>query len=69
VVVTASEAEHVPAAPIDGPVDPTGAGDTFWVSYLVARSQGAAPIEAARHATELTSTFLAERRTTGIWRV
>ncbi len=67
-VVTASEAEHVPAVPIDGPVDPTGAGDTFWVSYLVARSHGAAPVEAARGATELTSRFLAERRTPGVWR-
>jgi sugar/nucleoside kinase (ribokinase family) len=69
VVVTASDAEHVPAAPIDGgPVDPTGAGDTFWVSYLVARSQGAAPVEAARRATLVTSDFLASRHEAGAWR-
>lgn len=68
VVVTASDAEHVPAAPLDNAVDPTGAGDTFWVSYLVARSEGAMPVEAARHASELTSAFLASRHETGAWR-
>lgn len=61
VVVTAERAEHVPAIPIDGPVDPTGAGDTFWVAYLVARSEGALPVEAARSASETTSTILASR--------
>ena len=68
VVVTASDAEHVPATPIDGPVDPTGAGDTFWVSYLVGRSQGAAPVEAARRANEVTGAFLATRHEDGDWR-
>ena len=67
VVVTAADAEHVPAEPV-GDVDPTGAGDTFWVSYLVARSQGASPIEAARSATELTAAFLSRRHDGGAWR-
>jgi len=67
-VVTAADAEHVPATPIDGPVDPTGAGDTFWVSYLIARSEGASPVEAARRATALTSAFLARRHEEGAWR-
>ena len=58
-VVTEEVAEHVPATPIDGPVDPTGAGDTFWVAYLVARSSGAEPVEAARSASEKTSAILA----------
>ena len=68
VVVTAADEEHVPALPIDVPVDPTGAGDTFWVAYLVARSQGAAPVEAARTATDLTTSFLASRHEHGVWR-
>ena len=68
VVVTAADDEFVPAQPVDGSVDPTGAGDTFWVSYLVARSQGATPVEAARSATELTASFLASRHAAGIWR-
>lgn len=60
-VVTADRAQHVAATPIDEPVDPTGAGDTFWVSYLVSRSEGADPIEAARHASETTAAILAAR--------
>lgn len=58
-VVTADRADHVPATPIEGPVDPTGAGDMFWVAYLVARADGAAPVEAARRASEITSALLA----------
>jgi sugar/nucleoside kinase (ribokinase family) len=58
-VVTAERAEHIAATPIDGPVDPTGAGDTFWVAYLVARSNGALPVEAAHTASETTSAILA----------
>jgi 2-dehydro-3-deoxygluconokinase len=57
-VVTAESAEHIPAVPIDEPVDPTGAGDTFWVAYLVARSNGALPVEAARAASETTAAIL-----------
>lgn len=68
VVVTAADAERVPAMEIDGPIDPTGAGDTFWVSYLVARSQGASPVEAAREATTITGRFLATRHEEGDWR-
>lgn len=58
-IVTAESAEHIPAVPIDEPVDPTGAGDTFWVAYLVARSNGALPVEAAHTAAETTSAILA----------
>jgi sugar/nucleoside kinase (ribokinase family) len=68
VVITASHEEHVPAVELDGPVDPTGAGDTFWVAYLVARSQGALPVEAARAAAELTARFLSARHEAGAWR-
>jgi len=68
VVITAADEEHVPAVEVDGPVDPTGAGDTFWVSYLVGRSQGVLPVEAARAAAEVTSTFLATRHEAGAWR-
>lgn len=67
-VVTASDAEHVPATPIEGPIDPTGAGDMFWVSYLVARSEGATPVEAARRASELTSAALQALDPAGDWR-
>ncbi len=59
VVVTASVTAHVPAEPVDGPVDPTGAGDAFWIAYLMARRDGAEPVEAARAATSTTSRMLA----------
>lgn len=68
VVITASDEEHVPAAQIERLVDPTGAGDTFWISYLAARSQDALPVEAARRATELTAAFLSTRHEAGLWR-
>jgi sugar/nucleoside kinase (ribokinase family) len=67
-VVTADLAQHVPAPSVDGPVDPTGAGDTFWVTYLVARSEGAGPIDAAQHASTVTSEFLGSRRAPDSWR-
>jgi sugar/nucleoside kinase (ribokinase family) len=58
-VVTPHLVEHVPAVPVDGPVDPTGAGDTYSVTYIVQRAAGAEPVEAARLAAETVSAFLA----------
>jgi sugar/nucleoside kinase (ribokinase family) len=57
-VVTPDLVEHVPAVPVDGEVDPTGAGDTYSVTYLVQRVAGAEPVEAARIAAETVSNFL-----------
>jgi sugar/nucleoside kinase (ribokinase family) len=68
-VVTASTADRVPATPIEGTVDLTGAGDTFWVSYLVARTEGAEPAEAARSASETTSRLLSAPHPAASWRV
>jgi sugar/nucleoside kinase (ribokinase family) len=42
--------EHVGTRPLEG-IDPTGAGDSFSVAYLVARAGGQGPAEAARSAT------------------
>ena len=58
-VVTPTLLEHIPAIPVDGPVDPTGAGDTYSVTYLVQRARGAEPVEAARVASETVSALLA----------
>jgi sugar/nucleoside kinase (ribokinase family) len=58
-VVTSDLVEHVPAVPVDGPVDPTGAGDTYSVTYIVQRAAGAEPVEAARVAAATVSAFLA----------
>ena len=57
-VVTPDLVEHVPAVPVDGDVDPTGAGDTYSVTYIVQRAAGAEPVEAARVAAATVSTFL-----------
>ena len=58
-VVTPGRVEHVPAIPVDGPVDPTGAGDTYSVTYIVQRAAGAEPVEAARVAAATVSACLA----------
>jgi sugar/nucleoside kinase (ribokinase family) len=58
-VVTPTSIERVPARPVEGPVDPTGAGDTFSAAYLARRSDGAEPVQAARAATETVANFLA----------
>ena len=58
-VVTSELIERVPAREIVGPVDPTGAGDTFSAGYLVARAGGGDPVDAARAATDTVAAFLA----------
>lgn len=58
-VVTRGRVEHVPAVPVEGAVDPTGAGDTYSVTYIVQRAAGAEPVEAARVAAATVSSFLA----------
>lgn len=58
-VVTPSLVEHVPSVRVGGEVDPTGAGDTYSVTYIVQRASGAEPVEAARVAAATVSEFLA----------
>jgi sugar/nucleoside kinase (ribokinase family) len=50
---------HVDAVPIDGPVDPTGAGDSFLLAYAVARQRGSSPNEAGLIASRFVSTIIA----------
>lgn len=58
-VVTATLIERVPTHDVEGPVDPTGAGDTFSATYLTRRTEGADPVEAARAAAETVAELLA----------
>ena len=58
-VITPALVEHVPAIELGDPVDPTGAGDTFSMAYLVERTSGAEPVEAARAATAAVAALLA----------
>jgi len=48
--------EEIAARPIPG--DPTGAGDAFATSYVVARNAGFAPAGAARRATAVVASLL-----------
>jgi sugar/nucleoside kinase (ribokinase family) len=59
-VVTPDLVEHVSAVPVEGAVDPTGAGDSYSVAYLMRRAAGAEPVEAARAAAATVSAFLAD---------
>ena len=62
VVVTSDLIERVPAVEIEALVDPTGAGDTFTVAYMLARGGGAEPVEAARSASDVVASFLTGAR-------
>ena len=59
------QAERIPATPIRGELDPTGAGDAFAISYLVARSAGQSPTAAARRASAVVAGILAGRARQG----
>jgi sugar/nucleoside kinase (ribokinase family) len=62
IVFTDGEEKRVPAArPMLG-VQSTGAGDVFMVGYGVSRACGAAPLDAAREASELVARMLEERK-------
>jgi sugar/nucleoside kinase (ribokinase family) len=58
-IISGDVATHVEAVPIDGPVDPTGAGDSFLLSYAVARQRGVGPHEAGLIASRFVSTIIA----------
>jgi sugar/nucleoside kinase (ribokinase family) len=61
IVIVNGVAETVPARPVGGGVDPTGAGDAFASAYLSAREAGHAPVSAARRATALVAALLLRR--------
>jgi sugar/nucleoside kinase (ribokinase family) len=58
-VVAGGEIVRVPARRIAGPVDPTGAGDTFSAAYLTARAAGHDPVAAGEEASAAVADFLA----------
>ena len=61
VVYTGGSSTHVPCHPILD-VDLTGCGDAYAVGYLAARSDGLAPVAAARRATALVALLLSTRK-------
>lgn len=58
-IVAGDLEERIVVAPLDGPIDPTGAGDMISAAYLDARSRGVEPIEAARAASRVVAELLA----------
>lgn len=58
-ILSGEETTRVDAIPVDGPVDPTGAGDSFLVAYAVERLRGATPSEAGAYASRFVSTIIA----------
>ena len=58
-IVSGDVVTRVDAVPVDGPVDPTGAGDSFLLAYLHARQGGAEPHEAGESASRFVSTIIA----------
>jgi sugar/nucleoside kinase (ribokinase family) len=59
VIISGEVTTRVEAVPVDGPVDPTGAGDSFLLSYAVARQSGKGPNEAGLIASRFVSTIIA----------
>jgi sugar/nucleoside kinase (ribokinase family) len=62
VVFAGGAREHVPAQPVHGVIDPTGAGDAFAATYLSARARGRTPARAAWRASALVAGLLAPKR-------
>lgn len=58
-LVTHSHSERIARVPVEGVIDPTGAGDSFSAGYISARARGAAPVEAARAANALAAEIIA----------
>jgi len=57
-LVTNAHSERIARVPVEGVVDPTGAGDSFSAAYVSARARGAAPVEAAREANALAAEII-----------
>lgn len=59
IVLAGGRLTEVPARPVAGVTDPTGAGDAFAAAYIASRSGGQHPVAAARRATALVGDMLA----------
>jgi sugar/nucleoside kinase (ribokinase family) len=58
VVVADAEATHIAPQPVDGAVDPTGAGDAFSLLYVEGRANGATPVEAGARAARIVAELI-----------
>lgn len=58
--------EYVPAVQVQGPIDSTGAGDSFTAGAVLSLAAGAAPIEAALVGNLAASVTVRQLATTGV---
>jgi ribokinase len=58
-VLSGGEPARIAPHPVDGPVDPTGAGDAFSLVYVDGRARGLEPAAAADRAAEVVSELIA----------
>lgn len=58
-IVGPDSVAEVAAHPVEGSIDPTGAGDSFALLYLDARSRGAEPAEAGARAATVVAELIA----------
>jgi sugar/nucleoside kinase (ribokinase family) len=58
-IISGEITTRVDAVPVEGPVDPTGAGDSFLLAYASARDRGVDPHEAGLIASRFVSTIIA----------
>jgi sugar/nucleoside kinase (ribokinase family) len=58
-VLSGGEPVRISPHPVDGPVDPTGAGDAFSLVYVDGRARGLEPAAAADRAAEVVSELIA----------
>ncbi len=61
VVLAGGELAPVAPCPVDGPVDPTGAGDAFSLVYVDGRASGLEPAAAAERAAQVVSELISVR--------
>ncbi len=57
-ILSSDVTTRVDAVPVDGKVDPTGAGDSFLIAYAVARLRGSDPHDAGSIASGFVSTMI-----------
>ena len=62
---TAEGFQHVPAVPVEGPIDPVGAGDSVMAGLLASLCSGASLVEAATLANLVAAVTIRQLGTTG----
>jgi bifunctional ADP-heptose synthase (sugar kinase/adenylyltransferase) len=65
IVVAESRIEQIEVIPIEGPIDPVGAGDTVIAAWVAGMAAGASPFEAARLAQLAAAVTVGKLQRTG----